>query len=108
MLAQREQQGCDNCANPNLLPCHRAIREYFEDHGKEHGGERKREDQVRDLQDRCEPGEQPIKVIAEHRQRGADHQRHQQEPDNEDDCEAQQPRFQAGAIDRPGSPAPSR
>ena len=41
MLAEREQHGCDNCAKPNLSPFHRAIREYFEDHGKEHSGEPK-------------------------------------------------------------------
>ena len=94
MLAEREQHGCDNCAKPNLSPFHRAIREYFEDHGKEHSGEPKWEYQVHDAQDARKPGEQPIKIIAECRQRRADHQRHQQQKaDNEDDREAQKARF---------------
>src|SRR6266849_5739371 len=94
MFAEREQQGSDNRAKPNLLPLHRAIREYFEYRSKEDGGESKREYQMYDAQDGHEAREQPIEIIAECCQRRADDERHQQqEADNEDDRKAQKTRF---------------
>src|SRR5882724_780019 len=109
MLAEREQQGRDNCAKPNLLPFYRAIREYLEDHGEEDGGESKREYQMYDAQDGRKPREQPIKIIAEGCQRRADDERHQQqEADHQDDRKAQKTRFQempyAGAAARRNLP----
>jgi hypothetical protein len=56
MLADREQQGGYRPAKPNLFPFHRVVREYFEHHGEEHGRETKRQSEVYDVQDGCEPG----------------------------------------------------